>query len=61
MLATYHASYGDWRKLFTSIDDLNRVTADDVERVARQYFVLASRTVAYLAPPSVAGTPGGRP
>jgi len=60
MLATYHASYGDWRKLFTSIDDLNRVTADDVQRVARQYFVLPSRTVAYLAPPGVAGTPGGR-
>jgi len=44
MLASYYASYGDWRKLFTSVDDLNRVTADDVLRVARQYFVLASRT-----------------
>ena len=65
MLATYYASYGDWRKLFTSIDDFNRVTADDVQRVARQYFVLPSRTVAYLAPPgpvgTPAGTPGGRP
>jgi predicted Zn-dependent peptidase len=61
MLATYYASYGDWRKLFTAIDDLNRVTADDVQRVARQYFVLPSRTVAYLAPPGVAGTLGGRP
>ena len=61
MLATYYASYGDWRKLFTSIDDLNRVTADDVERVVRQYFVLPSRTVAYLAQPGVAGTSGGRP
>jgi predicted Zn-dependent peptidase len=61
MLATYHASYGDWRKLFTSIDDLNQVTADDVQRVARQYFVLPSRTVAYLAQPSVAAAaPGGR-
>jgi predicted Zn-dependent peptidase len=61
VLALYHASYGDWRKLFTSIDDLNQVTADDVQRVARQYFVLPSRTVAYLAQPGVAGTPGGRP
>jgi predicted Zn-dependent peptidase len=65
MLATYSASYGDWRKLFTSIDDLNRVTADDVERVARQYFVVPSRTVAYLAQPGPVGTPaaasGGRP
>ena len=65
MLATYYASYGDWRKLFTSIDDLNRVTADDVLRVAQQYFVLPSRTVAYLAQPGPVGTPaaasGGRP
>jgi predicted Zn-dependent peptidase len=61
MLATYHASYGDWRKLFTAIDDLNQVTADDVQRVARQYFVLPSRTVAYLAQPGGAGTPGARP
>jgi predicted Zn-dependent peptidase len=61
MLASYYASYGDWRKLFTSVDDLNRVTADDVLRVARQYFVLASRTVAYLAQPGPVGTPGARP
>ncbi len=65
MLATYYASYGDWRKLFTSIDDLNRVTADDVERVARQCFVVPSRTVAYLAQPGPVGAPaaapGGRP
>jgi predicted Zn-dependent peptidase len=61
MLATYYASYGDWRKLFTSIDDLNRVTADDVQRVARQYFVLPSRTVAYLAQPGPVGAPAGAP
>jgi len=60
MLASYYASYGDWRKLSTSIDDLNQVTADDVQRVARQYFVLPSRTVAYLAQPGVGVTPGGR-
>ncbi|MGA2267396.1 MAG: insulinase family protein [Bryobacteraceae bacterium] len=61
MLATYYASYGDWRKLFTSIDDLNKVKADDVQRVARQYFVLPSRTVAYIAQPGVGGAPAGRP
>jgi predicted Zn-dependent peptidase len=36
--------------LFTSIDDLNKVTADDVQRAARLYFVPASRTSAYAAP-----------
>ena len=61
MLATYYASYGDWRKLFTSIDELNRVTAEDVLRVAQQYLVLPSRTVAYLAQPGPVGTPAGAP
>jgi predicted Zn-dependent peptidase len=60
MLATYQGGYGDWRKLFTSIDDLSQVTADDVQRVARQYFVLASRTVAYIAQPRAANATGGR-
>jgi predicted Zn-dependent peptidase len=61
MLSAYYASYGDWRKLFTSIDDINQVTADDVQRVARQYFVLPIRTVAYLAQPGPVGTPAGAP
>ena len=46
-LTAYYAAYGDWRKLFTSLDDIDRVTADDVQRVARKYFVTSSRTVAY--------------
>ena len=29
-LTFYYANYGDWRKLFTSIDDIDKVTADDV-------------------------------
>ncbi len=61
MLATYYASFGDWRKLFTSIDNLNQVTADDVQRVARQYFVLPSRTVVYIAQPGPVGAPGNAP
>ena len=46
-LTSYYANYGDWRKLFTSIDEINKVTADDVQRVARQYLVPDTRTVAY--------------
>ena len=34
----YYANYGDWRKLFTDLDDIDKVTADDVQRVAAQYF-----------------------
>lgn len=47
LLTEYYVSYGDWRKLFTSIDDIDKVTADDVQRVARKYFVNNSRTVAF--------------
>ena len=46
LLPAYYADYGDWRKLFTGLDEINRVTADDVQRVARKYFVPEARTVA---------------
>ena len=51
MLSLYYASYGDWRKLFTGLDDLNKVTADDVQRVAQRYFISANRTLVSTAPP----------
>jgi predicted Zn-dependent peptidase len=51
LLAANYAAYGDWRKLFTSLDDLDKVTADDVQRVARQYFVTPSRTLSYTVQP----------
>lgn len=51
-LTSYYVNYGDWRKLFTSLDDIDRVTAADVQRVARKYLVKEDRTVAYtVAPP----------
>jgi len=60
VLAQYQASYGDWRKLFTSLDDLNKVTAAAVQRVARKYFVGNTRTVAFSGPPAGAGTGGAQ-
>jgi predicted Zn-dependent peptidase len=48
LLASYYANYGDWRKLFTSIDDIDKVTADDVQRVAKQYFTPRNRTIALI-------------
>jgi len=57
LLATCSADYGDWRKLFTAIDDLNKVSADDVQRVARKHFVAGSRTVAYTIPPRQPSSP----
>ena len=51
LLTSYYAIYGNWRKLFTSLDELNRVTADDVQRVAKECFVPEKRTAAYLVAP----------
>ncbi len=48
LLTMFQGMYGDWRKLFYSIDDADKVTADDVQRVARQYFTPQNRTVAVL-------------
>jgi predicted Zn-dependent peptidase len=55
-LTSYYANYGDWRKLFTSIDDISKVTADDVERVAKKYLIPDARTVTYIVRPA---TPPG--
>lgn len=50
-LATYYMNYGDWRMLFHSIDEIDKVTAEDVQRVANQYFVAENRTVAVTYQP----------
>jgi predicted Zn-dependent peptidase len=61
-LAWYHVNYGDWRKLFTAIDEINAVTAQDVQRVANQYFIEQARTVAYtVAPPAPSQGQGRSP
>ena len=44
LLAQYAVSYGDWRKLFTALDDLNQVKAEDVQRAANRCFVATGRT-----------------
>jgi predicted Zn-dependent peptidase len=47
LLAEAYANYGDWRKLFTQLEEIDKVTAQDVERVAATYFTTANRTAAY--------------
>ena len=60
LLAAYQAGYGDWRKLFTTLDDYAKVTADDVQRVARQYLVAQGRTLAYTTPPPRPARPAAK-
>lgn len=50
-LSSYYAAYGDWRKLFTSIEEIDKVTAADIQRVAREYLTARTRTVAYTVAP----------
>jgi predicted Zn-dependent peptidase len=61
LLTSYYVNYGDWRKLFTSLDDIDKVTADDVQRVARKYFIPNARTEAFNFQPArpVAVQPSG--
>ena len=58
-LTFYYANYGDWRKLFTSIDDTDKVTADDVMRVAKEYLTPETRTVVYTIRPPAGAAPAG--
>jgi predicted Zn-dependent peptidase len=52
LLTSYYVNYGDWRKLFTSLDDVDKVTAGDVQRVAQKYFITNARTTAFDFQPS---------
>jgi len=44
-LAETHAQKGDWRRVFTYLEDLERVSLDDLQRVASRYLVRKNRTV----------------
>jgi len=47
-LASTHGQQGDWRKLFTYVEDLQNVTLEDLQRIANEYFVKDNRTVGRL-------------
>jgi predicted Zn-dependent peptidase len=47
-LSQAQAQHGDWRKVFTGLDDLESVTLDDIQRVANTYLVKTNRTVGMI-------------
>jgi len=51
-LCSYYMDYGDWRRLFTELEDFEKVTAEDVQRVAQEYLVTEHKTVAYTYVPA---------
>jgi zinc protease len=52
ILGTYDIYFGDYHKLLDAAKNYGAVTKEDLQRVARAYFVPANRTVATLLPES---------
>jgi zinc protease len=49
-LGTYEIFYGDYSKLFSADKTLDAVSAADIQRIAKKYFIEKNRTVATLLP-----------
>ncbi len=47
-IGTYEVFFGDYKKMFEAPDRYNKVTADDIKRVANAYFKKTTRTVGIL-------------
>ncbi len=47
-LAEYQTLFGDWRELFREVDDIDKVSAGDIRRVANALFIPANRTIGYI-------------
>lgn len=54
--------YGDWREVFRNVEHIEKVTKEDIRRVANQVFVDSNRTAAWIerAEPSAAGQKGAK-
>jgi zinc protease len=60
-LAEFETYYGDAKLLMTELARYTAVTADDVKRVAGQYFAPTNRTVLDVLPAKAAPNPAGAP
>jgi predicted Zn-dependent peptidase len=61
-LAIYQARFGDWRELFRQVDKIDKVTKEDIRRVANATFVDNNRTVGVIESTRMAGRrPPGAP
>jgi predicted Zn-dependent peptidase len=56
-LAAYEVLTSDWRNLFRRLELIDRVSREDVQRVAREYFREGNRSVAVLVPAAAGGAP----
>jgi len=60
-LAIFQSRYGDWRELFYNIDRLEKVSKEDIRRVANATFVPINRTVAVVETAAPAAVPSENP
>jgi predicted Zn-dependent peptidase len=59
-LGIYQSRYGDWRELFRQVDRIDKVSKEDIRRVANQVFVASNRTVGIIETATpVAANKGG--
>jgi predicted Zn-dependent peptidase len=52
--AAAEAQTGDWRTVFTNLEELEKVTVDDLQRVAKKYLTKNNRTVGTIVNKPVA-------
>jgi predicted Zn-dependent peptidase len=56
-LGTAVSLFGDWREMFRRVEKIDKVTAEDVRRVASKTFVESNATVGFLESTQMAGAP----
>ena len=49
-LGTYEVLFGSYEEMFKTLDRINAVTAEDIQRVLETYFNEKNRTVVTLVP-----------
>ena len=47
-LCQYQQYFGDWRELFHELDNINKVTPEDIQRVAKEYLTEENRVVVMM-------------
>jgi len=50
LLTRYDVVMGDWRSLFTQINRIDKITPDDIKRVANLYLKSTNRTIGEIVP-----------
>ena len=47
-LGTYELFFGDYNKMFDATKNFDKVTVEDIQNVAKKYFIKSNRTVGVL-------------